>query len=413
MKKLYKSSLVALALIPAFASFLTTAESLAITNATVYTATDKGVLQDATVIVEDGKITAINPAQVNADKVVNADGKILTPGYIGSMNQLGLVEVGAVATTRDAADKKADITFDTSLAFNPRSSLIPYTRKGGITTDVVFPRGGDSIFKGQAFVVDLTGSFDSVIATEKAVYVEIGAKRKGSRALELQTLINKLEKSAKPKKSAKDKKKAKELSATEKLLTKIVKGETLLMVRADRASDLLALIKLKQKHNLNMVLVSAGDAILVANELANAKIPVIANPLSDLPGSFESLHNSLGNVSKLVSAGVKVILTVFDSPHNLYQLRYNAGNAVANGLTKQQALATITANVADVFALDAGRIAVGKRADLVLWSADPFDLNSHVETMWISGKEYSTESRQDALRKRYLSNSDKPKMYVK
>ncbi|WP_323824426.1 hypothetical protein, partial [Pseudomonas aeruginosa] len=93
-----------------------------------------------------GKITAINPAKVEADNIVDAKGQIVTAGFIGSLNQLGLVEVGAVAGSRDAGDDKAGIDFDPSLAFNPRSSLIPYARKGGITRNVVTPHGGDSIF---------------------------------------------------------------------------------------------------------------------------------------------------------------------------------------------------------------------------------------------------------------------------
>ena len=105
------------------------AQTIAITNATIYTVTEQGILNNATVVIEDGKIIAIHSAtqeKLNADKIIDAQGRILTPGLIGSMNQLGLVEVGAVSRTRDAGDKKADITFDASLAFNPKSTVIPY-----------------------------------------------------------------------------------------------------------------------------------------------------------------------------------------------------------------------------------------------------------------------------------------------
>ena len=134
--------------------------------------------------------------------------------------------------------------------------------------------------------------------------------------------------------------------------------------------------------------------------------------MSNLPSSFDTLHASLDNAAHLTAAGIKVILSV-DDAHNLYQLRFSAGNAVANGLSAADALASITANVADVFGLDVGRIAVGKNADLVLWSADPFELSSHVDKMWIAGQEHSSESRHDALRKRYMTESKMPKAYVK
>ena len=56
---------------------------------------------------------------------------------------------------------------------------------------------------------------------------------------------------------------------------------------------------------------------------------------------------------------------------------------------------------------------MGKSADLVLWSADPFELSSHVDKMWIDGVEHTTTSRQDALRDRYTTSSDMPRAYTK
>ncbi len=415
--KLFKSSLIALALASSTASF---AQSIAITNATVHTVTEQGVLNNATVIIEDGKVTAINPESVTADTVIDAEGKILTPGFIGSMNQLGLVEVGAVSRSRDAGDKKADITFDASLAFNPRSTVIPYSRKGGITSNVVVPRGGESMFKGQTFVADLSGEFDSVRVSNNAVIIDLGAKSKGSRALDLQKLqvkfedaTKKLAKAKKKAKDAKDKKEAKEPSREDKVINALLAGDKALVAYADRATDLLALLKLKETFSLDLVFVGAADSVLIADKIAQAKVPVVMAALDNLPGSFDSLHASLENAAKLTSAGVNVALTVDGDTHNLYQLRFHAGNAVANGLSRDAALAAVTANVADAFNVDSGRIAVGKTADLVLWSADPFELSSHVAKIWIGGKEVSTQSRQDKLRDRYMKQSNMPKSYLK
>lgn len=415
--KLFKSSLIALALASSSVSF---AQSIAITNATVHTVTEQGVLNNATVVIEDGKVTAINPESVTADTVIDAEGKILTPGFIGSMNQLGLVEVGAVSRSRDASDKKADITFDASLAFNPRSTVIPYSRKGGITTNVVVPRGGESMFKGQTFVADLSGEFDSVRVSNNAVIIDLGAKSKGSRALDLQKLqvkfedaTKKLAKAKKKAKDAKDKKEAKEPSREDKVINALLAGDKALVAYADRATDLLALLKLKETFSLDLVFVGAADSVLIADKIAQAKVPVVMAALDNLPGSFDSLHASLENAAKLTAAGVNVALTVDGDTHNLYQLRFHAGNAVANGLSRDAALAAVTANVADAFNVDSGRIAVGKTADLVLWSADPFELSSHVAKIWIDGKEVSTQSRQDKLRDRYMQQSNMPKSYLK
>ena len=421
--KLFKASLVALALATVSSA---NAESLAITNATIHTVTEQGILTNATVVIDDGKIIAINPDKIVADVTFDAMGKILTPGLIGSMNSLGLVEVSAVSRTRDASDKKADITFDASLAFNPRSTVVPYTRKGGITSNVTVPSGGDSMFKGQTFVADLSGEFDSVFIKENAVIIDLGAKSSGSRALNLQKLRYKLEdaqkaltkvaeeaKATKKDKKADDKKKTpKELKRDEKIINAILAGDKPLVAYADRATDLLELLKLKAEFNLDLVIAGGADAILITKQIAAAKVPVIFGALDNLPSSFDSLHSSLQNTAKLTQAGISVSLAIQDA-HNLYQLRFEAGNAIANGLTKEQALAAVTANVADAFNINAGRIAVGKKADLVLWSADPFELSTKVDKMWIDGKEYSTQSRQDKLRKRYTTESDMPRGYTK
>lgn len=413
--KLFKSSLIALALASSQASF---AESFAITNATIHTVTEQGVLNNATVVVEDGKVIAINPDNVSADTVIDAEGKILTPGFIGSMNQMGLVEVGAVSRSRDAGDKKADITFDASLAFNPRSTVIPYSRKGGITTNVVVPHGGDDMFKGQTFVADLSGKFDSVRVSNSNVIIDLGAKSKGSRALELQKLQVKLEDATKKlakakKKTKKEKKDAKEPSREAKVINALLAGEKALVAYADRATDLLVLLKLKEAYNLDLVFAGAADAVLIADKIAAAKVPVVMAALDNLPGSFDSLHASLENAAKLTAAGVKVALTVDGDTHNLYQLRFHAGNAIANGLSRDDALAAVTANVADAFNIESGRVAVGQTADLVLWTADPFELSSSVAKIWIEGKEYSTQSRQDKLRERYTTESNMPRAYSK
>ena len=423
--KFNKYSLMVLALTTVFSAVQ--AKSLLITNATVQTATAQGVLQNASVLVDEGKIVAINPTgNVKTDEVIDAQGKILTPGFIAVMNNLGLVEVSAVSSSRDASDKKAKITFDASLAFNPLSSAIAYTRKGGITRSVVSPNGGEDLFKGQSFVVNLTGKFDSVLQANTAVVAAIGSKRKGSRAMALQKLFNtfddaekKLVKTKKAKteqaKLAKKGKKTKdpiEFKRDEKIINAMLAGKKPLLVYADRATDILALIKLKKRFKLDLVILGAGDAELVAEQLVAAKVPVVIDAMRDLPGSFDSLHVSLNTAANLINAGVKVAFFNQDT-HNIYQLRFDAGNAVANGVSKKAALAAITSNIADIFHLNAGRIAKGQVADLVLWSGDPFELSSHVEKMWIAGDEYSTQARQDDLRDRYLNKSALPAAYSK
>ncbi|WP_304635188.1 amidohydrolase family protein [Pseudoalteromonas sp.] len=405
LTKTFSLSLVAAGLFSSVAS----AQSIAIINATIHTSTEQGVLEGASVVIDEGKIVAINPESINADTTVDAQGQIVTAGFIGTMNQLGLVEVGAVAGSRDGGDDKASIDFDPSLAFNPRSSLIPYARKGGITQDVIVPNGGESIFAGLASVVDLSGSFDSVNQKQVALVVHLGEKSKGSRAMSMKTLIDKLEGHKSAKKDDK-----KDPSTEQKILDKVLSGEMPLIASVQRASDIYELVKLKDTFGINLVIHGGDDAVVVADTLAKANVPVIISSMANLPGSFDSMHANLANAGKLEKAGVKVIIGVAgDSSHNVYQLRFDAGNAVSYGMTQQGALNAVTSNIADVFGLNSGAIATGKRANLVMWSNDPFELKSHVSKMWINGEEVSTEARQDKLRERYTTESAMPRAYTK
>jgi imidazolonepropionase-like amidohydrolase len=413
MKKLSRSFSLSLVAAGLLASGAVSAQSLAIINATLHTSSDQGVLESASIVMNDGKITAINPSDVKADKIIDAKGQIVTPGFIATVNQLGLVEVGAVAGSRDAGEEKAGIDFDASLAFNPRSSLIPYARKGGVTRDLITPYGGDSIFAGLASVVDLSGSFESVLKKQAALVVHLGERSKGSRAFTLQTLINKLD-DHQTKASKEAKKDDAKPSAEDKIMAKVLKGDMPLLISVSRASDIVELIKVKQQFGVNIVLNGAQDAVVVKDRIAKSGIPVIISAMDNLPGSFDSLHASLNNAGILEKAGVKVLLTVGgDASHNVYQLRYDAGNAVSYGMSQQGALKAMTSNVADVFGINAGSLEVGKAADVVMWSNDPFELSSHVNKMFINGVEVSTESRQDKLRERYTTESNMPRAYTK
>ena len=413
MKKLSRSFSLSLVAAGLLASGTVSAESLAIINATLHTSSDQGVLEGASIVMNDGKITAINPSDFKVDKVIDAQGQIVTPGFIASVNQLGLVEVGAVAGSRDAGEDKAGIDFDASLAFNPRSSLIAYARKGGITRDLITPYGGDSIFAGLASVVDLSGSFESVNKKQAALVVHLGERSKGSRAFTLQTLINKLDEHQ-TKASKEAKKDDPKPSAEDTIMAKVLKGDMPLLISVSRSADIVELIKVKQQFGVNIVLNGAQDAVVVKDRIAKAGIPVIISAMDNLPGSFDSLHASLNNAGILEKAGVKVLLTVGgDASHNVYQLRYDAGNAVSYGMSQQGALKAMTSNVADVFGINAGSLEVGKAADVVMWSNDPFELSSHVNKMFINGVEVSTESRQDKLRERYTTESNMPRAYTK
>lgn len=394
------------------------AQSTAVTNAKIYTGSTPAVFENATVVFENGKITAINPEKVVADTVIDGTDKIVTPGFIGSINALGLVEVGAVAATRDASSDKASITFDPSYAFNAESTLLPLARTGGITGNIIVPHGMTDDFTGIASYVSTSSNLTATEINPVAVVAYIEPQSKGSRALKIQNIEEKLtqqqEKLNAPKDAKKDQDKEETPKSDEKILTKLLNKELPLLVITHRPADILQALTLKDKFSLDLIIAGANGAPVVAKQLADANVPVIISPMDNLPKSFDELHAKLGNAATLSSHELTVGLTVAgDSSHNLHQLRFSAGNAVANGLSYETAIAAVTSNVAKAFALTAkGVIEIGKDADLVVWSGDPLEFSSNIEHLWIGGKEQSLETRQDKLRDRYLTESELPPAYT-
>ncbi|MBR9728832.1 amidohydrolase family protein [Shewanella intestini] len=408
-----KHTMVALSVASTLVATTALAQSVAIENVTVHTATDAGVLNNATVVFGNGKITAINPSVISAQTVIDGKGKILTPGFIGALNTVGLVEVGQVKDSRDTRDDKIDILFDPSFAFNPKSTAIAFARKGGLTTSVVNADGGEGIFAGQTFNTQMNGEWDSILSNKGALVVHLGASHEGSRAVGMQALFTQLEDAKQALIDDKDKADTDAVNDESKILNAVLSGDKILAVKVDRASDILTLLKLKQHFQLQLVLIGAADAVLIAPQIAAANVPVVMNGLRNLPESFDSLHNSLDNAAKLQQAGVKVILTASHGAHSIYALRYVVGSAVANGMDYNAALKSVTVNAATTFKIDAGVVAVGKRADLVLWSGDPFEYSTQVDTMWIGGEQQSTTSRHDKLRDRYTTESNMPRAYTR
>jgi imidazolonepropionase-like amidohydrolase len=154
---------------------------------------------------------------------------------------------------------------------------------------------------------------------------------------------------------------------------------------------------------------------MVADELATAGVPVLLDPLTNLPSNFDRLGARLDNAALLHEAGVTVAFSGAGT-HNARKQRQAAGNAVANGLPWDAALAALTAAPADIFGLGdgAGRIEPGSPADLVIWSGDPLEVTTWADQVIIGGVSVDMVSRQTLLRGRYLeAGTALPRAYVK
>ena len=167
----------------------------------------------------------------------------------------------------------------------------------------------------------------------------------------------------------------------------------------DKLDDLLFKVKL--------ILVGAAEGWMVAAELARRQVPVVVKPLTDIP-SFDALAATLENAARLQRAGVNLILSSFDT-QNARNLRQEAGNAISYGLDRDAALAAVTLSPARAFGVAdrAGSIDVGKDADLVIWSGDPFELSTAADQVFIKGREMPRTTRQTELLRRYRTLPDR------
>jgi imidazolonepropionase-like amidohydrolase len=160
-------------------------------------------------------------------------------------------------------------------------------------------------------------------------------------------------------------------------------------------------MRLADEFKLRLVVMGAAEGWMVADQLARTQVPVVINPLTDIP-TFDALGATLENAARLSRAGVRVALASFDT-QNSRNLRQLAGNAVANGMDRERALESVTLTPARLWGVDdrVGSIEPGKDADLVIWSGDPFELSTGAEQVFIRGVEMSKDTRQRQLLERY------------
>ena len=393
-----------------------TSGTVAITNARILPVVGAPI-ERGTLVIRDGSILAVGrtvqpPAGA---RVIDGTGKIVTPGWIDSATQIGIVEIPLAAEgTADQGTTDADLSaaFNVIDAFNGESTVIPVTRVEGITRAVVMPARTEHVLLGQGALVDLSGGQApaSILSAPVAMFARLGeagaAAQGGSRASAMLRLREALQdaldltrnrlawNTAQRRPYARGRL---DLEA----LGPVVRGELPLAVQANRASDLLAALRLADEFSLKLILMGAAEGWKVADEIAARKVPVVVKPLTNIP-SFDALGATLENAARLSKAGVVVALSSFET-HNARNLRQEAGNAVANGMDRDAALEAVTLGPARVWGIADryGSLEVGKDADVVVWSGDPFELTTAAEHVFIVGREMSKDTRQRQLLERY------------
>jgi len=438
------------------------AQDFAVVNATLATGDGGDPIADGTVIVRGGQIVYAGPsagASALPATVIDGQGLWATPGLFAAGSTLGLLDVDGVEDSNDLSANRSPFSaaIDVSVAVNPSSEHLKVSRAGGVTRAAITGFPANSIFGGQGAIIDLGADPQAVMRPRAFQIVNLGERGAriagGSRPSAHALLRNALREAGQYGDDSRIVGGATRIererngddlpldprildNATERgsdtLLTRfdaaalvpVVRGQQPLWVQVDRAADIRSVLALKTEFpDIDMVLVGASEGWLVAADIAAAGVPVIADPLNDLPVSFEELAATQSNVGRMVDAGVTVAIgnltDGIEQPRNATQY---AGNLVAltrlpgaSGLTWGEAFAAITSIPAAINGYG-GRLGVlgnGARGDIVLWNGDPLELDSVPVRVFIDGVDQPMESHQSRLRDRYrvIDDDDLPKAY--
>lgn len=403
------------------------ADSIAITGARIHTMAAAGTLDNATIVLQGEQILAVGTeAEIPAGAtVIDASGKIVTPGILSPFGQLGLIEVEAVTGSVDSVQRGVQFSagFDVADAYNPRSTLIAINRSDGITGALIAPEPAEpdplgnvsSVLSGQASFVSLTPGSRFLLRRGAAQLVNLGESGSdlagGSRAAALQVLRAALDDARDYRENRAawargDWRQYSVSSADLEALQPVLTADVPLLVRVNRASDISVLLELAKTYSLKLILLGAAEAWMLAPELAAQDVAVILDTTNNLPGSFDQLNARLDAAAILAAQGVRLTFGGESSSqtHNARNITQAAGIAVANGMNWDAALRAITRTPAELFGVAdrLGSLEAGKAADLVIWSADPLELTSFPESVYIGGAAVSLQNRQTLLRDRYL-----------
>ncbi|MEA1070993.1 amidohydrolase family protein [Sphingomonas sp. LY160] len=432
------------------------AQTVAITNGIVATGDGSDPVQGATVIVRNGRVTAVGQGiAVPADaEVIDASGKWVTPGIVAGFSRLGLAEVDLGADGSDDTETGGSpfsAAIDVAPAINPLASTIAVSRADGVTRAIVAPVAGRSIFGGQGAVIDTGSDMNPILRARAFQFVEMGesgaAKAGGSRASTFVLFRNALrearnlggggetisgrardpqpqtddvpyEEQQDPRLLGADIRRGDDALLNRfdaAALVPVVRGRQLLLVHVERAVDILNVLSLRREFpSLRIALVGVSEGWTVADRIAASGVWVIASALNDLPASFEMLAATQSNVGRMQRAGVKVAIGMIDDNDTRYvrNQRQYAGNLVglskvpgAAGLSWGEAFAMISSRPAEAVGVgrEIGTLAAGRRGDVVIWSGDPLELASAPEAVWIDGVRQPLENHQSKLRDRYRS----------
>lgn len=412
---------------------------LVIKGGRVFTMAD-GIMEDGVIVIENNRIAEVgNDIDIpSGAEIIDASGKIVTPGLFDSYNQIGLVEISEAGATVDTEEKSKPVTPEVRVvdAFNTQSKLIPVARIEGVTTILCAP-GAGNVIAGQSAVLDLVGSTvnEMLVKSPAALHINLGEDpvstwrkrnkidtRMGLVALLRQSLIDaqdyrvkiddygkkldeyneNLKLSGKKRNKDLEEPSPPERDLGKEAILAALDRKIPVIVSANRKDDILAAIRVADEFNLKMILLHGAEAYVVADILKRKNIPVLLGPITAQPSSMESLGAIYENAALLDRAGVNFAI-IAGSSYNVRDLRFQAGIAAEYGLPISSALKAITINPAVILGVDRdlGSIETGKIANIAIFDGDPLQPLTKVTDVIIEGRRMRMESFQTELYEKY------------
>lgn len=393
---------------------------LFITNATVHTGTGQ-VLNNTSITITNGKISAIGTSVTPpaGAKTIEARGKHVYPGLILSATNLGLVEVPSVRATNDVREiGYLNPSLRTIVAYNTDSKVINALRSNGILLANIVPEGG--LISGQSSVVQLDAWNweDAAYKMDAGVHFYMPSlltPPPSSRVMRTQQNadlvklgLQQIEEVKSFLRQAKAYNQEKEHSTTNLKFQAVVglfDKSKKLYVHANTVKQMLVALDFVREFNVDMVIVGGYDSWQMADLLKQNNVAVILNQPHSLPIlADDDIDQTFKTPAILQKAGVLFAITDDDGQTRGRNLAYNAGTASTYGLTREQALASITFNAAKILGIDntTGSIETGKDANLLISTGDILDMRSSTITnAFIAGREINLDNKQKQLNERY------------
>lgn len=392
-------------------------ETISITGVTAHIGNGT-VLQNATLVFENGKITAIGANVSPKGRIINAQGKHVYPGFIAANSTLGLVEVDAVRASVDDREIGSFTPHIRSLiAYNAESKVVESMRPNGVLLGQIVPRGGRISGTSSIVQFDAWNWEDAAIKVDDGIHLNwpscfrrgrwwMGESRAYQPNKDYESDIQELREFLTQAKKHTIVSNQKNLSfeATQGLFD----GSKKLYVRADSEKEIIDAITFSKEMDIKeTVLVGGYQAYKITEFLKQNNIPVLLDRTQNTPNAEDEDYDLPYKMPHLLNeAGLLVGLTPVGRMERMSSrnLPFFAGQAVGYGLSKEDALKIITSNVAKILGIDAdyGTLEVGKSATLFISEGDALDMRTNnVIYAFIDGREISLESHHTKLYQRY------------